>query len=108
MHEYLIAKIAGSSAGALLAIVLILPRTLGEAVRRWAAGVAAGVLGAGRFCEYAGWALNFENITLSAATLAFCAWWIGGLIARALDNFSKSATAENVISGVFTRWLKQK
>lgn len=108
MHEYLIAKIAGSSAGALLAIVLILPRTLGEAVRRWAAGVAAGVLGAGRVCEYAGWALNFENITLSAATLAFCAWWIGGLIARALDNFSKSPVAERAIDNVFIQWLKQK
>lgn len=78
--ETVIAKLAGTVAGAFLALVLIPPRTKQGFFRRLTAALVSGPIFGPLVLRYMQWEGIEENIVASSCLAAMVSWWSLGVI----------------------------
>lgn len=75
-------KLLGSVAGAVLALVFLLPRTRREGLRRFGGSVVAGVIFAPVVMHYGAWSATPDNVVAASGAAAFGSWWVMGALVR--------------------------
>ena len=81
----LIAKIIGSAAGAILALVFVPPKTMRGFLRRGAAALISGPIFAPYVQSWAGFTADIDGMISAACLAAFASWWLMGALKRAVD-----------------------
>jgi len=88
--ETIAAKVAGTLAGAFLALVLIPPRTKAGFFRRLTAAIVSGPIFGPLILRYMQWEGIEENIIASTCLAALISWWgLGVLINGAVKVMEK-------------------
>lgn len=77
-----VAKLIGATAGAIVALVFILPKTIYEFIQRLATSLVSGVIFAPFVRAKLGIPPDFEGRIAGAFIAAFCAWWAMGAVHR--------------------------
>lgn len=77
------AKLLWSFLGAILALLVIPPKTRGEAWRRGVVSIIAGWIAGGTLHEWLGLSNTPQNVGFAFALAAFLSWWILGALPRA-------------------------
>lgn len=76
--ESIAAKVAGSVAGTILALVFIVPKTLSGFIRRISASLVGGMVFGPSVHYYGGWPASWEHLMASAAIASFLCWFVMG------------------------------
>lgn len=87
--EALLLKILGSSAGTLLSLVFMLPRTIRDLFTRTIGSLVSGIVFAPQVIDYLNWDMPTagETMVSAAALAAFTSWWMMGAITRIITVF---------------------
>lgn len=94
----LVLKLIGATAGAVLALVFVPPRTRRGFVRRLSAALIFGVVFAAPVRMWAGFSDDAEGMIAAACLTGFVSWWIMGSavrLARAWQGNSPRATQDD-------------
>lgn len=78
--ETLIAKAVGSVSGAVLSLIFIPPRSVGEFARRGSASLIGGMVGGQYVHDFRTWPEGFDYYVLASALAGFVTWWGLGAI----------------------------
>lgn len=84
----LITKAVWSFVGGVIALIVIPPKTRGEALRRGVASVVAGAVSGITLREWLGISETADNIAFATALAAFVSWWILGALPRIAEAFA--------------------
>lgn len=85
--ETLLLKVLGSSAGSLLSLVFMLPKTIRDLFTRAIGSFIAGLVFAPQIIDYLHWLPSDETTISAAALAAFASWWMMGAITRVITVF---------------------
>lgn len=82
------AKVFWPFLGAVLALIVIPPKTRTEATKRGSVSVVSGFVGGPALHEWMGISDTVQNAGFSLAMAAFCAWWVLGAVPRFIGRIS--------------------
>lgn len=82
------AKLLWPFLGAILALIVIPPKTRTEAIRRGTVSIISGAIGGPTLHEWMGISDTYQNIGFSLAMAAFVSWWMLGALPRLVGRIS--------------------
>lgn len=80
LPERVVAKLAGSLAGTILALVFIVPKTVSGFIRRIVDSLICGYVFGPSVHAYLAWPLATEHVMASTALASFLGWWGMGAV----------------------------
>lgn len=87
-------KFIGASAGAVLALVFVPPRTLQGFFRRGAAALISGPIFAPYVQTWAGFSNDTDGLISAACLTAFGSWWLMGSAVRLINGWKSKGLAD--------------